>query len=167
MKNSFNNPSKMTSYSFIWKDPLSYMPIIISALLICVVIYLYLDKDIDQNTTNDITIGFLLLSLLLITISFVRIRRVRKLLIYGQSTKAIVDYFGYDQSYNRTSNTIKYHYDVNGKTYKKKEACLSGNFQKGEVVTIVYNPKNPQKAILAEKLQKMNKKLSITNKQRF
>ncbi len=160
MNDSIENKSNKVSYTFFWNDPLSYMPIIIAVIPIGGIIWIYFSLDTDQIGIMEIVIGLLLLSLLLVSISLIRIRMIRKLLTVGQSVKAVVDDYSYDQSYSRTSNTIKYHYEINGKTYKKKEAYSGTDIQKGEEVIIIYDPKNPKRAILAKKFNGINKNIT-------
>jgi len=93
---------------------------------------------------------FFLVGVIIILYCRYKINLLRGLIERGKSLEGIVD----EIYFERTSYMVKYHYELHGITYKKKEATNQPDlYQEGKSTLVIYDPNQPKKSILAEKAE--------------
>ena len=133
-----------------WKDPSIFMSHILGSIaLILAVFLLTMALWQKEEILPYISLMFLIIGISLIFYGRKSLKGLNELITSGKMTVGTVD----EIYTERASYMVSYHYEIDGKVYKKNEATINPElYHEGDETKIIYHPRKPKKAILASKV---------------
>jgi len=145
LKKTTNDESNL-----FWKDPSIFLSYILGSVCFILMVFLLgMGLWTKDEVVASISLMFLIIGVSLILYGRRRLKRLKELITSGKMTIGTVD----EIYTERASYMVSYHYEINGKVYKKNEATINPEiYQEGGETKILYLPRQPKKAILANKV---------------